>query len=122
VPFRLTPMTHAIHPIKVYEYLAAGLPVVATPMAETAAMQAPLTLASDAAAFAAALVSACDRSGAPGGDAARSARIAWARRHTWDERFERLAAALADAGVDRRNDRVMTPEAGTVRAAAGGRR
>jgi len=122
VPFRLTPMTHAIHPIKVYEYLAAGLPVVATPMAETAAMQAPLTLASDAAAFAAALVSACDRSGAPGGEAARSARIAWARRHTWDERFERLAAALADAGVDRRNDRVMTPEAGTVRAAAGGRR
>src|SRR5260221_3165113 len=34
VPFRLTPMTHAIHPIKVYEYLAAGLPVVSTPRSE----------------------------------------------------------------------------------------
>jgi glycosyltransferase involved in cell wall biosynthesis len=96
VPFRLTPMTHAIHPIKVYEYLAAGLPVVATPMAETAAMQAPITLAADPAAFAAALEAT--RSVADGGSA-RAARISFARRNTWDDRFARLleAIGLADA-------------------------
>ena len=92
VPFRLTPMTHAIHPIKVYEYLAAGLPVVATPMEETVAMQAPITLAADAASFAGAL----ERSLATAetGGAERALRVSFAHRHTWDDRFARLLAAL----------------------------
>jgi len=82
VPFRLNPMTHAIHPIKVYEYCAAGLPVVATPMAETAAMKAPLRLAGDAASFEAAL-----RAGLRDGPSARAERLAFARSNTWDDRF-----------------------------------
>ncbi|HEV8200328.1 MAG TPA: glycosyltransferase [Candidatus Polarisedimenticolia bacterium] len=93
VPFRLTPMTDAIHPIKVYEYLAAGLPVVATPMAETAAMQAPIALARDADDFAAALESSRAQDAADGG-ASRAARIRFASRHTWDERFQRLLEAI----------------------------
>ena len=35
IPFRVTPVTDCISPIKMYEYLAAGRPVVSTPMAET---------------------------------------------------------------------------------------
>ena len=121
VPFRLTRMTHAIHPIKVYEYLAAGLPVVATAMAETAAMQAPVSLVADAAAFAAALESARAAAGGPESAAARAARVAWAGRHTWDERFERLLAALAADGTEpSRRSAVAPPLA--ARAAAGGRR
>ncbi len=34
VPFRDTPLVRSTHPVKVYEYLAAGLPVVSTPMEE----------------------------------------------------------------------------------------
>jgi glycosyltransferase involved in cell wall biosynthesis len=98
VPFRLTPMTHAIHPIKVYEYLAAGLPVVATPMAETTAMQAPIALAEDAGAFAAALEHARRRDAADAGSS-RAARVLFARRHTWDDRFARLLDALDPSGV-----------------------
>jgi glycosyltransferase involved in cell wall biosynthesis len=82
VPFRLTPMTHAIHPIKVYEYCAAGLPVVATPMAETAAMRAPLRLAGDAAAFEAALRDALED-----GPAARAERLQFGRNNSWDDRY-----------------------------------
>ncbi|HEU4401133.1 MAG TPA: glycosyltransferase [Candidatus Polarisedimenticolia bacterium] len=90
VPFHLTPLTHAIHPIKVYEYCAAGLPVVATPMEETAALGAPLRLAADPTAFAAAL-----EEGLRDGAEARAARLAFARRHTWDRRFETLGAEIA---------------------------
>jgi glycosyltransferase involved in cell wall biosynthesis len=116
VPFRLTPMTHAIHPIKVYEYLAAGLPVVATPMEETAAMAAPLLLAADADAVATALETAR----ATDSVEERAARVAYARRHTWDDRFAALVAAI---DADPRDTAAGgTRSAATVRAAAGGRR
>jgi glycosyltransferase involved in cell wall biosynthesis len=121
VPFRLTPMTHAIHPIKVYEYLAAGLPVVATPMRETAALRAPIALASDAAGFAAALETARAAAGGGDGDAARSARRAWTRGQTWDDRFAQLVAALDVIGaVDDRQD--AAPRAVPRIAAVGGLR
>lgn len=94
VPFRLSRMTHAIHPIKVYEYCAAGLPVVATPMRETAGIGAPISLAADAAGFAAALGASLQDEGSVRRQAERSARVAFARRHSWDERFDRLVQAL----------------------------
>ena len=34
IPFRVDPITAATSPLKLYEYFAAGLPVVATPMPE----------------------------------------------------------------------------------------
>ncbi|CDX04755.1 glycosyltransferase involved in cell wall biosynthesis [Desulfitobacterium sp. LBE] len=34
IPFKLTPMTMGCNPIKLYEYAAAGLPTVATPLPE----------------------------------------------------------------------------------------
>jgi len=36
IPFKLNPLTHAVNPIKLREYLAAGLPVVSTPLPEVA--------------------------------------------------------------------------------------
>jgi len=116
VPFRLTPMTHAIHPIKVYEYLAAGLPVVSTPMDETAAMGAPITLAADAEGFAAALEAAR----AADGPAPRAVRVAYARRNTWDDRFATLVAALGMAPAGASAAPVASPAA--PRAASGGMR
>jgi glycosyltransferase involved in cell wall biosynthesis len=97
VPFRLTPMTHAIHPIKVYEYLAAGLAVVSTPMTETAAMGAPIALAATAGEFARAL-----EAGRVPGTAARLERQAYARRNSWDARFAALASELGLPGRDTR--------------------
>lgn len=34
IPFRITPLTRAVNPNKLYEYLAAGKPVVSTPLEE----------------------------------------------------------------------------------------
>jgi len=90
VPFVLNTLTHAIHPLKVYEYCAAGLPVVTTPMRETGAMGAPLRQASTAREFAAGLEAS--RGEGPG---PRSARLEFARRHTWDRRFALLRAEIA---------------------------
>jgi glycosyltransferase involved in cell wall biosynthesis len=97
VPFRITPMTQAIHPIKVYEYCAAGLPVVATPMEETVEMDAPLRLARDAEGFARAL-----EAGLGDGPGERTRRLAYARANTWDGRFERVLSEIADLERARR--------------------
>lgn len=88
VPFRRTPALEAVHPIKVYEYLAAGLPVVATAWEELRAMHAPITAVEDTDAF----IDALDAAIAEPGDAQR--RRAYAADNAWSRRFERLAHAL----------------------------
>ena len=95
VPFVVNDLTHAIHPLKVYEYLAAGLPVVTTPMEETASLGAPLRLAGTAEEFARALEDALALSRGPEGERARRERQVFAGRHTWDGRFETLQAEIA---------------------------
>jgi glycosyltransferase involved in cell wall biosynthesis len=45
VPFLLTPLTLAVSPVKVYEYLAAGLPVVSTRLPEVERMGDLVTIA-----------------------------------------------------------------------------
>jgi glycosyltransferase involved in cell wall biosynthesis len=92
VPFRLSAMTHAIHPIKVYEYCASGLPVVATPMEETVAMGAPILLADGGEAFAAALES----TRAAAGPRRSATLVEYARRNTWDVRHAALCGALRE--------------------------
>lgn len=89
VPFSLGPLTHAIHPLKIYEYCAAGLPVVSTPMRETAAMGAPIDLAGTPEEFAAALERSCD-----GREARTAALRDYARRNTWDRRFAALQSEI----------------------------
>jgi len=58
IPFQRTPLTAGVDPVKLYEYLAAGLPVIATPFSNelaAAAAAGSVSLAADAAGFAAAL-------------------------------------------------------------------
>jgi glycosyltransferase involved in cell wall biosynthesis len=92
VPFELSSLTHAIHPLKVYEYCAAGLPVVATPMRETAAMGAPIELAATPQEFAEAL----ERTRLERGSR-RMERRDYARGNTWDRRFATLQTEIAAA-------------------------
>lgn len=112
VPFKLEALTHAIHPIKIYEYCAAGLPVVSTPMEETVAMGAPVLLADGGEAFAAALES----TRAADGSKVRAQRVAYARRNTWDLRYAALREALLALGLP------AAPAGTPERLAAGGAR
>jgi glycosyltransferase involved in cell wall biosynthesis len=94
VPFLRTPLTHAVSPLKLFEYLASGLPVVATRLDEIEATSPPALLCDTPDAFAGAVASVLD-----GDPAGRTARVAFAREHTWTKRFGVVRDALAARGV-----------------------
>ncbi|MEJ2504323.1 MAG: glycosyltransferase [Gemmatimonadota bacterium] len=93
VPFRITGAMEAVHPIKVYEYLAAGLPVVSTDWEELRHMQAPIARATTRSDFVQAIGAAVH---APGD---RDAGREYARGNAWSARFHALERAMARVGA-----------------------
>lgn len=93
IPFRLSALTHATDPVKLYEAAAAGRMVVATPMESLApfARRGVVRLAATAEEFARAIEAA-----AAGGAAGARRQRAFARDNTWDIRAEALAAWLTE--------------------------
>jgi glycosyltransferase involved in cell wall biosynthesis len=89
VPFVKSELTHAVSPLKLFEYLATGLATVATRLDEIETSQSPAVLCDDADQFADAVSSLLD-----GDPAGRDSRIAFAERHTWSKRFETVRAVL----------------------------
>ncbi|HEU4365619.1 MAG TPA: glycosyltransferase [Candidatus Krumholzibacteria bacterium] len=86
IPFRRNALTAGVNPNKLYEYLAAGLPVVATPFSRDVE-EAPdvIALAGDAASFATACRSLADARRDPArGLVLRSRAAEIARAHDWD--------------------------------------
>lgn len=86
IPFRRSTLIDAVNPIKLYEYLAAGLPVVSTRWDELERLGLPVSLVGDAAEF----IEALDAYLEDRGDEA--ARRAVARDHSWESRFRRISA------------------------------
>ncbi len=90
IPFRVTPFTRNIYPLKLNEYLAAGRPVVTTPFAPLGDAAPYVYTASDADLFSRALDHAlCDR-----GQAIRARRIGFARHNTWAARASAFASII----------------------------
>jgi glycosyltransferase involved in cell wall biosynthesis len=89
LPFAPGPLTAASNPLKLREYLSAGLPVVATDIPEARALApAGIRVARDDADFLRQIREALAQ---PGPDAARSARMAG---ETWDAKAEQVASIL----------------------------
>jgi glycosyltransferase involved in cell wall biosynthesis len=89
IPYAVNELTSSVFPMKVYEYLSAGLPVVATPLPSLEGVEG-VTIASGAPELAerlSRLVEEDDRE-------RRAARSALAARHSWDTRLEEIAAAF----------------------------
>jgi glycosyltransferase involved in cell wall biosynthesis len=95
IPFVMNELTKNVSPLKLYEYLAAGRPVVSVPMPEVVAEETPrcVTVAADADGF----VSAIERFLLEGYDDAECSRIANA--HSWDGLFARLTQELGNVGL-----------------------
>ncbi|MHB8531987.1 MAG: glycosyltransferase [Solirubrobacteraceae bacterium] len=92
IPYARNELTDSIFPMKVYEYLAAGLPVVSTPLPALAAVPA-VAKAPDAAGVARLIDEALAGDGAD----VRAARSLAAMSHSWDRRLAEIAAAIAAA-------------------------
>jgi glycosyltransferase involved in cell wall biosynthesis len=91
IPYAANQLTASIFPMKVYEYLAAGLPVVATPLPALAGV-ADVATAPDAAGLAALL----DDALAGDSPEARADRSARAAAHSWERRLDEIAAAIGE--------------------------
>ena len=90
IPYARNTLTESIFPMKVYEYLAAGLPVVATPLPALAGV-AGVATAADAQGIAESL----DAALAEDSPERRAERSRAAANHSWDRRLEEIAVAIA---------------------------
>lgn len=90
IPFRLYNVTHAVDPVKLYEYLSAGKPVVSTPLDELQHHARLLYLAEGADAFIQQIEAALGES-----PARQAERIETARANDWRHRYEATRRALA---------------------------
>jgi glycosyltransferase involved in cell wall biosynthesis len=90
IPFRMGPLADGVDPIKIYEYLSFGLPVVSFLMPQIADYPATETVDS-VDAFCAALERACES------EVDQGAIDRFLSRNTWEVRADRLLAVLEES-------------------------
>ncbi|HEY3864500.1 MAG TPA: glycosyltransferase [Solirubrobacteraceae bacterium] len=89
IPYARNELTESIFPMKVYEYLAAGLPVIATPLPALAEI-AEVATASNAEGIARLLEEALTRDSPE----RRAERSRVAASHSWERRLQEIEAAI----------------------------
>jgi glycosyltransferase involved in cell wall biosynthesis len=89
LPYRQNRWTEHIHPLKLYEYLACGLPVIATDI-PSLREEADVVAIADPAAFVDAIRTAL----AQDDDVKRAQRRQRAAANTWDHRVERISELI----------------------------
>ena len=89
VPHLVTTFTESLNPIKLWEYLAAGKPIVSTPVAGFRDYPGLVRLADDADGFAREVNAALAEGGA-----LVEARRAEARKHAWSGRVEQIELVI----------------------------
>lgn len=92
IPFRLYNVTHAVDPVKFYEFISAGKPVVSVPLEEMRTYEDYVYFASEPRAF----VGQIERALAENDLGATRKRVDFARKNDWKVRFEANLQALID--------------------------
>jgi len=92
IPYAINDLTRSVFPMKVYEYLAAGLPVLATPLPALDGVEAIETVGS-----AEELLAAAERELAADSPKVRQTRSMDAASHSWEARLEEIELALSNA-------------------------
>lgn len=93
IPYRANELTRNIFPLKLFEYLAAGLPVVAGGLPELAGYADTVGMADGPGDYPALVRQAL----AEDDPEKRDARVALAGQNTWDQRTEQISALVEDA-------------------------
>jgi GT2 family glycosyltransferase/SAM-dependent methyltransferase/glycosyltransferase involved in cell wall biosynthesis len=97
LPFQVIPLTLATNPVKIYEYLAAGKPVVAVDLPEMAQFDGLVYTAADKQAFLAAVAKVLSQ---PEPATLVQQRKAFAELQTWQHRAEALMQAAESSEQD----------------------
>ena len=96
IPFKDEVIARCADPLKLYEYCAAGIPVVSSIRFRPHDVQTPISVGGDSASMASSIAEAVRTDDGPH----RSERMAFAARHTWDakagEFLEHLDRALTN--------------------------
>jgi GT2 family glycosyltransferase/glycosyltransferase involved in cell wall biosynthesis len=103
IPFRITELTLATNPVKAYEYLSAGKPVVSVDLPELRPFGDLVYRAHDPAGFLEQVSRALGESAEPLADAVvelRDRRTRFAAGQTWQQRAADLLAAVADRSAE----------------------
>jgi glycosyltransferase involved in cell wall biosynthesis len=103
IPYKANELTRNIFPLKLFEYLAAGVPVIAGGLPELKEYAGTVELAATAAGYPACVQRALSTDGAH----KRAARVALAARNSWDHRVEQISALVEETLAGRR--RVVAP-------------
>jgi GT2 family glycosyltransferase/glycosyltransferase involved in cell wall biosynthesis len=103
IPFKINPITEATDPVKFYEYLTGGKPVVSVRLPELEPYRDFVYLAGGAAEFAAQI----DRALSGNSEQKVAQRKALAQQHSWAERYRRITGEVA-ASVPRASIIIVT--------------
>lgn len=95
IPFRVNELTRAVNPIKLREYLAAGLPVVSTPLPECEGYGEWVRIARGAEDF----VEACEGAMGEDSEARRENRVQAMKGEAWETKVEEVCS-LNPAMID----------------------
>lgn len=99
IPFVLNDLTKGVNPVKLYEYLAAGVPVVATALPEVLPFAPLVAVARSPEEFVAQVRAAVAR----GREVGREARLDLARANSWEERLAVISRAIGPKTENRHN-------------------
>jgi teichuronic acid biosynthesis glycosyltransferase TuaH len=89
LPHRRTPLTEAMNPLKLYEYLAAGRPTVATDLEGSQGIHPRIRLCPEGADFVDAVAAALDE-----GPMDEASRLEFIEANRWSRRHQRLLAMM----------------------------
>ncbi|WP_243385644.1 glycosyltransferase [Bacillus kexueae] len=93
IPFKINALTVATNPVKAYEYLATGKPVVSTDLPECRMMSPLIDVAKSHEEF---INVVCNR---PLVDGSNGERISFALNNTWENRLNQIIILLQKQGV-----------------------
>jgi glycosyltransferase involved in cell wall biosynthesis len=94
VPFKINKLTESVNPIKMFEYLAAGKPVISTPLPEVLAYRDVVTIAEGEQETVAGIRAALEPTAHSGISIGRRQQVA--RENSWDARWRKAAELIED--------------------------
>lgn len=107
IPFALNELTRSVHPIKVLEYLALGMPVVSTELPDLQPMSSVVRFANDVSQWERQLAMAMSHDEQV--PLARERRRQSVREHTWERREQQILRELQAAQQRRERLRTTRP-------------